>query len=167
MKPFTQNLLVLSICSIISVCVFVGLLWGIDTIEDRHNAEANKPLNEKVLDYFDENGITYEQIDSLEYQFIHNDFCYTFLYDGSEYMTVYSAWNTGVQDHIMLLSIANDIELDRQYIKVMVRNDNVVGFAIEQFADSNTDIDQLLPRILNILESCVVTFSERTSANEK
>ena len=167
MKPFTQNLLVSSICSIISVCVFVGLLWGIDTIEDRHDAEVNKPLTEKVLDYFDENGITYEQIDSLEYQFKYNNFCYTFLYDGSEYMTVYSAWDTGVQDHIMLLSIANDIELDRQYIKVMVRNDNVVGFAIEQFADSNTDIDQLLPRILNILESCVVTFSERTSANEK
>ena len=94
MKPFTQNLLISSICSIISVCVFVGLLWGIDTIEDRHDAEVNKPLTEKVLDYFDENGITYEQIDSLEYQFIHNDFCYTFLYDGSEYMTVYSAWNT-------------------------------------------------------------------------
>lgn len=167
MKPFTQNLLISSICSIISVCVFVGLLWGIDTIEDRHDAEVNKPLTEKVLDYFDENGITYEQIDSLEYQFIHNDFCYTFLYDGSEYMTVYSAWNTGVQDHIMLLSIANDIELDKQYIKVMVRSDNVVGFAIEQFADSDTDIDQLFPRILNILESCVVTFSERTSANEK
>lgn len=47
MKPFTQNLLVSSICSIISVCVFVGLLWGIDTIEDRHNAEANKPLQRK------------------------------------------------------------------------------------------------------------------------
>lgn len=165
MKPFTQNLLVSSICSIISVCVFVGLLWGIDTIEDRRNAEANKPLNEKVLEYFEENGITYEQLDSLEYQFIHNDFCYTFLFDGSEYMTVYSAWDTGVQEYNTLLSIANDIELDRQYIKVMVRNDNVVGFAIEQFADSDIDINHLLPRILNILESCVVTFSERTTTN--
>ena len=165
MKPFTQNLLISSICSIISVCVFVGHLWGIDTIEDRHDAEVNKPLTEKVLDYFDENGITYEALDTLEYQFVYNDFCYTFLFDGSEYMTVYSAWDTGMQDHNTLLSIANDIELDRQYIKVMVRNDNVVGFAIEQFADSNNDIEQLLPRILNILESCTVTFSERTSVN--
>jgi hypothetical protein len=168
MKPITQNLIAGLAGTLIGAVLvfFLGRPWISD--ERVRNAESGKEENnvrERVHAYFDEQDISYEDIDSVATLFTYEDENYI-LYapdDDNEFMCIWTNIPFEedlskselpekmhkafyIQEHMKFLKV--DIDMDRTRFR----------FAVEQYIDPNTDINPLLHRMIKVLSGSVTMY---------
>lgn len=168
MKPIIKNILAGFAGSLVSIAVFIGVLWCIDKIQEHQEEKANLPLNEKVLAYLDKHDIPYEEVDTFTYVFTYNDDKYFYIYDPEdpEYMLIMSSWVIRNNNYHALLETANELQWKKKFIKIKVENDCVV-YSIEQLVDVQAEIDEALTRWLKVLTSTAIEFSIRADLENK
>ena len=162
MKPIIKNILAGFAGSLVSIAVFIGVLWCIDKIQEHQEEKANLPLNEKVLAYLDKHDIPYEEVDTFTYVFTYNDEKYFYIYDPEdpEYIMIMSSWAIRNNNYHALLETANELQWKKKFIKIRVENDRVV-YSIEQLVDVQAEIDEALTRWLKVLNSTALEFAIR------
>ena len=160
MKPIIKNILAGFAGSLVSIALFIGVLWCIDKIQEHQEEKANLPLNEKVLAYLDKHDIPYEEVDTFTYVFTYNDDKYFYIFDPEdpEYMLIMSSWAIRNNNYHALLETANELQCKKKFIKIKVENDCVV-YSIEQLVDVQAEIDEALTRWLKVLNSTALEFA--------
>jgi hypothetical protein len=160
---FSKEILACFLGSLIALTLFVGIAYGIDEIVDNHDTEKIKPLNERVLAYFDEKGIPYEEIDTMVYAFTYNETRYIYFYNPNDsvFLHITSPWETNNKDHNTLLEIANKLAWEWKFIKIYIDDENNIRFSIEQLVDSDVDIDEAFSRCLTVLEKTTGEFFDQ------
>lgn len=160
MKTIIANILACFVGSLIALTLFVGIAYGINEIVENHDTEKIKPLNERVLAYFDEKGIPYEEIDTMVYAFTYNETRYIYFYNPNDsgFLRITSPWETNNKDHNTLLEIANKLAWEWKFIKIYIDDENNIRFSIEQLVDSNVEINEFLSRLFSVLEECSTEF---------
>lgn len=168
MKPFTQSLIAgLAGALIATVLIFAfNRPWISDeTGDDAESGKEENNVRERVHAYFDEQDIFYEDIDSVATLFTYEDENYI-LYapdDDNEFMCIWTNIPFEedlskselpekmhkalyIQEHMKFLKV--DIDIDRTRFR----------FAVEQYIDSNTDINALLHRMIKVLSGSVSMY---------
>jgi len=168
MKPIIKNILAGFAGSLVSIALFIGVLWCIDKFQEHQEEKAKLPLNEKVLAYLDKHNIPYEEVDTFTYVFTYNDDKYFYIYDPEdpEYMLIISSWSINNGNYHSLLEATNELQWKKKFIKIKVENDRVV-YSIEQLVDVQAEIDEALTRWLKVLTSTAIEFSIRTNLGYK
>ena len=168
MKPIIKNILAGFAGSLVSIALFIGVIWCIDKFQEHQEEKANLPLNEKVLAYLDKHDIPYEEVDTFTYVFTYNDDKYFYRYDPEdpEYMLIISSWAIRNNNYHALLETANELQWKKKFIKIRVENDRVV-FSIEQLVDVQAEIDEAFTRWLNVLTSTAIELSIRADLENK
>ena len=162
MKPIIKNILAGFAGSLVSIELFIGVLWCIDKFQELQEEKANLPLNEKVLAYLNKHDILYEEVDTFAYKFTYNDDIYIYRYDPEdpEYMFIMSSWAIENTNYHALLETANELQWKKKFIKIKVENDCVV-YSIEQLVDVQAEIDEALTRWLKVITSTAIELSIR------
>lgn len=160
MKTIIANILACFVGSLIALTLFVGVAYGIDEIVENNDTKKVKPLNERMLEYFDEKGIPYEVRDTMVYSFIYNETRYIYFYNPNDphFLRITSYWETNNKSHNTLLEIANKLALEWKFIKIYIDDENNIRFSIEQLVDSNVEINEFLSRLFSVLEECSTEF---------
>ena len=168
MKPIIKNILAGFAGSLVSIALFIGVIWCIDKIQEHQEEKANLPLNEKVLAYLDKHDILYEEVDTFAYKFTYNDDIYFYRYDPEdpEYMFIMSSWAIENTNYHALLETANELQWKKKFIKIKVENDCVV-YSIEQLVDVQAEIDEAFTRWLKVLTSTAIELSIRADLENK
>lgn len=163
MKPIIKNILAGFAGSLVSIALFIGVLWCIDKFQEHQEEKAKLPLNEKVLAYLDKHDIPYEEVDTFTYVFTYNDDKYFYIYDPEdpEYIMIMSSWAIrNNNNYHALLETANELQWKKKFIKIRVENDRVV-YSIEQLVNAQAEIDEALTRWLKVLNSTALEFAIR------
>lgn len=160
MKTIVTDLLVSFGGSFIAVAAFVGILLVVDKIRGDDETENIQPLDEKVILYFENHDMAYEKVDSFECRFTYNDRIYFWKYDPEdpEFLRIISFWEVSTKDRYEMLSLANQMEMEWKFIKIVVDDDNDVIFAFQQVVSANSDVEAIISRGLGAFESCVHAF---------
>ena len=168
MKPIIKNILAGFAGSLVSIALFIGVIWCIDKLQEHQEEKDKLPLNEKVLAYLDKHNIPYEEVDTFTYVFTYNDDKYFYLYDPEdpEYMLIISSWSINNDNYHSLLETANELQWKKKFIKIRVENDRVV-FSIEQLVNAQTEIEEAFTRWLKVLTSTAIEFSIRADLGYK
>lgn len=168
MKPIIKNILAGFAGSLVSIALFIGVIWCIDKFQERQEEKDKLPLNEKVLAYLDKHDIPYEEVDTFAYKFTYNDDIYFYIYDPEdpEYMLIMSSWAIENTNYHALLETANELQWKKKFIKIKVENDRVV-YSIEQLVGVQAEIDEALTRWLKVLNSTAIELAIRADLEHK
>ena len=162
MKPIIKNILAGFAGSLVSIALFIGVIWCIDKLQEHQEEKDKLPLNEKVLAYLDKHNIPYEEVDTFTYVFTYNDDKYFYIYDPEdpEYMLIISSWSINNDNYLSLLEATNELQWKKKFIKIRADKDCIV-FSIEQIVDAQAEIDEALTRWLKVLNSTALEFAIR------
>ena len=160
MKPIIKNILAGFAGSLVSIALFIGVIWCIDKFQEHQEEKDKLPLNEKVLAYLDKHDIPYEEVDTFTYVFTYNDDKYFYIFDPEdpEYMLIISSWSINNDNYLSLLEATNELQWKKKFIKIRADKDRIV-FSIEQFVDAQAEIDEALTRWLKVLNSTALEFA--------
>lgn len=171
MKPFVQTLLTTFAGTLVALAIVAGILYILPDHNKEDNGVQDKPIMERFLSYFDENGIPYEKLDDVGY--------YAFTYRNARGLLVYDPATdpsflymsmlvgTDTEDHIYLLERANQIEQSLKYVKMTVDEENQILFHIEQYVDVKTDINRLMDCMLVALRRNLDSLIKDEDTNEQ
>ena len=145
----------------------IGRPWISD--ERVRNAESEKEENnvrERAYAYFDEQDISYEEIDSIATRFTYEDENYIFLYAPDEDDEFVYIWtdipfeeDLSKNELPEKMHKAFCIQEYMKFIKVNMDMDRTrFRFAVEQYIDPNTDINALLHRMIKVLNGSVSLY---------
>jgi len=162
MKPIIKNILAGFAGSLVSIALFIGVLWCIDKFQEHQEEKDKLSLNEKVLAYLDKYNIPYEEVDTFTYVFTYNNDKYFYIYDPEdpEYMLIMSSWAIENTNYHALLETANELQWKKKFIKIRV-DDNRIVFSIEQLVNAQAEIEEALTRWLKVLNSTALEFAIR------
>lgn len=129
---------------------------GIFTLFD-DDEQTDAPLDKKVIAYFDANDISYEELDSDLYSFSYNNHKYLWRYylEDKLYLRIISSWENELTDRGKLLELTNQMENKLKCIKIVVEDDNSISFSVEYYVSRDSDIDIILSRSLELMESAI------------
>ena len=129
---------------------------GIFTLFD-DDEQTDAPLDKKVIAYFDANDISYEELDSDLYSFSYNNHKYLWRYylEDKLYLRIISSWENELTDRGKLLELTNQMEDKLKCIKIVVEDDNSISFSVEYYVSRDSDIDGILSRSLELMESAI------------
>lgn len=153
MKTSLQHLLISFIGSLLALACFMGIFTLFDDDE-----QTDAPLDKKVIAYFDANDISYEELDSDLYSFSYNNHKYLWRYylEDKLYLRIISSWENELTDRGKLLELTNQMEDKLKCIKIVVEDDNSISFSVEYFVSRDSDIDGILSRSLELMESAIL-----------
>lgn len=161
MKTSLQHLLISFIGSLLALACFIGILQIIDNFND----ETSEPLDEKVIAYFEDQGISYEKLEVED----TTDDLYSFSYNGNRYIWQYYSddrsflriiktydisFEMDSTARFKFLELINQMERKLKCVKIVLREDWIY-FTIEGYVSRDGDIDNILSRGLDLLEDCV------------
>lgn len=161
MKTSLQHLLISFIGSLLALACFVGIALLFDNDDD----ETSVPLDEKVIAYFDAQGILYEKVELEEspddlYRFSYNGNNYLWQYypDDKLFLRIVKTFETTPEidstDREKLFELYNQMEHKLKCIKIVL-SDDCFYFSIECYVSRDGDIDNILSRSLDLLEDCI------------
>ena len=169
MKPITQNLIAGLAGTLIGAVLvfFLGRPWISD--ERVRNAESEKEENnvrERVHAYFDEQDISYEEIDSIATRFAYEDENYIFLYapdDDNEFVRIWTdiSYDPDISNEELYEKMYKILYIQEHTKFLKVRLDRgrcLFTMAVEQFIDPDTDISALLHRMIKVLNGSVALY---------
>ncbi|MBO6075270.1 MAG: hypothetical protein J6P74_09100 [Paludibacteraceae bacterium] len=161
MKTLLQHLLISFIGALLAIASFGGII----RLFHNNDEETREPLDEKVIAYFDAQGISYEKLDFEDF----SDDLYSFSYNGNKYIWQYypddklflrilktyeitPEMNQKVR--VQFLERLNQIERKLKCVKIVLRDDWIY-FSIECYVSRGGDIENVLSRSLDLLEDCI------------
>lgn len=161
MKTSLQHLLISFIGALLAIASFGGIV----RLFNSNDEETREPLDEKVIAYFDDQGISYEK---LELEDMTDDL-YSFSYNGNKYLWQYYpddksflriiktydiSFEMDANGRVKLLELFNQMERKLKCVKIILRDDWIY-FSIECYVSRDGDIYNILSRDLDLLEDCV------------
>lgn len=169
MKPITQNLIA-AVAGGLAVAVLM-LSIGRPWISDKRarNAEPEQEENnvrERAHACFDEQDISYEEIDSIATRFAYEDENYIFLYapdEDDEFVRIWTdiSYDPDISNEELYEKMYKILYIQEHTKFLKVRLDRgrcLFTMAVEQYIDPDMDISALLHRMIKVLSGSVSLF---------
>lgn len=169
MKPITQNL-VAAVAGGLAVAVLM-LSIGRPWISDKRvrNAEPEQEENnvrERAHACFDEQDISYEEIDSIATRFAYEDENYIFLYapdEDDEFVRIWTdiSYDPDLSNEELYEKMYKILYIQEHTKFLKVRLDRgrcLFTMAVEQYIDLDMDISALLRRMVKVLSGSVSLY---------
>ena len=161
MKTSLQHLLISFIGALLAIASFGGIV----RLFNSNDEETREPLDEKVIAYFDDQGISYEKLEVEDttddlYSFSYNSNRYIWQYypDDKSFLRIIKTYDIPFEmdstARFKFLELINQMERKLKCVKIVLREDWIY-FSIECYVSRDGDIDNILSRGLDLLEDCV------------